>query len=348
MMTSETEIKNCSFIKTVLMLIIVFYHSILFWTGTWFTVVGKPVFECAIFKYISFWLGTFHVYTFTLISGYIFYYLKVEKQKYSCFKIFLLNKCKRLLIPYCFISIFWIVPVKLFFEGKNIVEHLINVFLGIGGAQLWYLVMLFLVFVISYQILPLILQENIKSRILVFLIIVICLGGNLVWNYFRIPNYFQVNNVLKHLPFFILGIKIRQKQDLWIRKVPKILYFILDIFLCMLTFLLKKYNGLFSIFRTMIEILLNFTSVLMVFFILQKLAERLTINEKILLFFSRRAMPIYMFHQQFIYFVIFFLNGKVTPYAHALANFLISLFLSIIISSILLVFKTTRLMIGEK
>ena len=33
----QAELKNCNFVKTVLMLIVVLYHCMVFWTGTWFS-----------------------------------------------------------------------------------------------------------------------------------------------------------------------------------------------------------------------------------------------------------------------------------------------------------------------
>ena len=32
----QTELTNCTFVKTVLMLIVLIYHCIIFWTGSWF------------------------------------------------------------------------------------------------------------------------------------------------------------------------------------------------------------------------------------------------------------------------------------------------------------------------
>lgn len=36
------KLNNISFIKTITMLVVVLYHSMLFYTGNWFTVI-KPV-----------------------------------------------------------------------------------------------------------------------------------------------------------------------------------------------------------------------------------------------------------------------------------------------------------------
>ena len=34
--STQRELENCTFIKTILMITIVLYHSLVFWTGTWF------------------------------------------------------------------------------------------------------------------------------------------------------------------------------------------------------------------------------------------------------------------------------------------------------------------------
>ena len=34
------ELKNCYFVKTILMLLVVGYHSMVFWSGDWFTVIS--------------------------------------------------------------------------------------------------------------------------------------------------------------------------------------------------------------------------------------------------------------------------------------------------------------------
>lgn len=64
------DIKNCSFVKTVLMLLVILGHSCCFWDGTWFT--GNPVFQSKWLGLISSLVGSFHIYAFTLVSGYIF------------------------------------------------------------------------------------------------------------------------------------------------------------------------------------------------------------------------------------------------------------------------------------
>lgn len=56
----------------------------------------------------------------------------------------------------------------------------------------------------------------------------------------------------------------------------------------------------------------------------------------------------YLIHQQVIYFSIILLNGKINPYMNALVNFGVAMIISYVISGILLKFKVTRFLIGQK
>lgn len=142
----QTELNNCTFVKTVLMILVVLYHSMAFWTGGWFTAVltdAEPGLTM-----VTRWMNTFHIYGFALVSGYLFYYLKEEKQKYAEFWPFVVNKAKRLLIPYLFVSVIWVIPVGFFFYRYDALTILKNYALAQSPSQLWFLVMLFFVFVI--------------------------------------------------------------------------------------------------------------------------------------------------------------------------------------------------------
>ena len=60
---------------------------------------------------ISDFVNAFHIYGFTFISGFLFYYLKIEKIKYEDFVLFSKNKAKRLLAPYVFVCTVWVAPI---------------------------------------------------------------------------------------------------------------------------------------------------------------------------------------------------------------------------------------------
>lgn len=152
MNNSDENLSYCNFAKTLLMLCVVLCHSVAFYGGNWFTAL-EPVQSNRFLGLLSSWLGTFHVQAFTLISGYIFYYLKKESGKYSDCKAFIINKVRRLLIPYVAISIIWIIPIGYLYYRYTFNDIIQYFILGQSPAQLWFLLMLFNVFVISYFLL---------------------------------------------------------------------------------------------------------------------------------------------------------------------------------------------------
>lgn len=92
-------LKNCNFIKTVLMISVVLAHSCLFWGGDWFSCLSVAE-KLVLLPHFGKLMCSFNIYCFTLISGYIFYYIKQEEGGYKNFKGFLLKKAKRLVVPY--------------------------------------------------------------------------------------------------------------------------------------------------------------------------------------------------------------------------------------------------------
>lgn len=67
---NKNTLANCGFVKTFLMLLVILGHACNFWTGNWFT--DNPMINSNGLSIISSWLNSFHIYAFTLVSGYIF------------------------------------------------------------------------------------------------------------------------------------------------------------------------------------------------------------------------------------------------------------------------------------
>lgn len=66
----EDEISNVEFVKTVLMFLIILGHACDNWVGNWFT--ETPAIESKGLSILATWLNSFHIFAFTLISGYLF------------------------------------------------------------------------------------------------------------------------------------------------------------------------------------------------------------------------------------------------------------------------------------
>lgn len=131
----ENELKNCDFIKTVLMIFVVLGHSMIFWRGNWFS-IQRPVYTSQLLAVVTNWINSFHIYGFTLVSGYIFNFLKVEKNVYNDFKVYTYKKIKRLLVPYIFVSAVWVIPISCYFFKYDLSTIVKNYVFATSPSQL--------------------------------------------------------------------------------------------------------------------------------------------------------------------------------------------------------------------
>lgn len=66
----ESNLKNSTFVKSILMIIVIFGHASAFWSGHWFT--ENPAIQSKGLNVLYSWINSFHIYAFALVSGYIF------------------------------------------------------------------------------------------------------------------------------------------------------------------------------------------------------------------------------------------------------------------------------------
>ena len=343
---STRDLDNCTFVKTILMIIIVFYHSILFWKNDWFIQIGQPVYQAPAMRVAAIWLSTFHTQTFTLVSGYIYYFLKFERNRYDKRKSFILNKTKRLLVPYLFVSVIWVVPFYELFSGSTPAELFFKYALGESPSQLWFLLMLFNVFLIVDVLSPFVFRNIwIGSSI----VLVLYLTG-LVGDHF-LPNYFQIFTAFKYFAFFYIGALFR-KYDLLSKIHFKSILFgtivNVGLFLLYIYYIDNKEPLINKLIYSSTGFLLNTSGSAICFWLFQKIADKINYRQsKAFGALSKNSMGIYLFHEQIMYFSVFYLNGVVGPYTNAAVNFIVSLILSLAISNAMLKYKPTRFLIGE-
>lgn len=341
---ANVELHNCILIKMVLMLLIVVGHSTIFWTGDWFTC--NPVIPSGGLGGLSKWLNSFHTYTFVLVSGYIFA-KKMIGGGYPQYIPFLIKKVKRLLIPYAFTALVWVIPItQLFFhyDGYDLMKKYV---LCSSPSQLWFLWMLFWIFVIAYGMWKLLSGSKvwgITSALICYVVGVV--GGHLF------PNVFCIWTALQYIVFFYIGIQIRigheKGRNLWSDTVPILVWLGIDILLYVGYSILQS-KGTLGFVGIILGLILHIWGALMAFYLLQRFANGVAWEESLFVRkLSGLTMPIYLFHQQVIYFVIWWLNGKIDPYIHAALNFVFAMTGSILISLLLKQFRITRILIGEK
>ena len=315
-------------------------YSIIFWRGDWFS--EAPKMQCDWMVYILDWINSFHVYAFTLVSGYIFAYKK-NKGDYNDLVCFVKTKVKRLLIPYIFVMLIWVVPISEIFFKCDIEVIVKNYFWGINPSQLWFLLMLFWVFLISWILYYIFKKKILGCACAMGFYLLGFIGGG--W----IPNVFCILTACRYVIFFYLGIQIRicheNGEKAKTERIPWWNWCILDALFFAMSQIMMETNYL----HYLLEFFSNIIGAIMAFYVLQKIADwSKWYDKKSFTNLSKCMMPIYLFHQQIIYFVISALNGKVHPVLNAFANFTISLFVSWLISWLLLKCKITKFLIGQK
>ena len=328
------------------MLLVILYHSCVFWTGKWWDT--DSLLSSNALGYFATWQNSFHIYAFTLVSGYIFEF-KVSGGGYCSYLSFLRNKAKRLLIPYVFVTVVWLIPISLLLFHTGWQKIINNYFLCTGPEQLWFLWMLFDVFVIIWPMRNLML----KNPLLGWVLVVVFYGIGIVGKG-RLPNVFCIWTACQYVPFFFIGMRIRVKEEnrenLVIGKVPWFLWIVADLIVFAVTKIVGMNNGtVWSMVSIGFNLILHIVGAVMVWTTLQALANKISWkNSKVFKTLSSYSMPMYLFHQQIIYFTIIWLDGKVNPWIHAGVNFGAALIGSFLISSIFIRWKATRFLIGEK
>lgn len=264
--------------------------------------------------------------------------------RYKDCKEFYINKAKRLIIPYVFATIIWVIPMQYAFFRSSVEELVEKYVLGISPSQLWFLLMLFGIFVIMWP-----LSEFIRKHNFIGLMIV---GG--LWFIGKIgsmflPNLFQIWTTCKFSIYFWLGMKLCQHGTDKLKKIPVWVWLICDIALFILVKCIPNGSLLLSLVSIGFNLILNIVGALMSFVAFGRLSDR--ISWKTSAAFSclkKYSFPIYLFHQQLLYCTITLLNGKINPYLNAVVNIVFSFGGSLLISWILMKFKITRRLIGEK
>ena len=104
-----------------------------------------------------------------------------------------------------------------------------------------------------------------------------------------------------------------------------------------------------KVFNTLLSIVVSTTGAVMAFVVLMELAGKVAWqNNKYLMAFSKRTMPIYLLHQQLIYVSISLFNGAVNPYFNAAINLAVALLGSYSLIFVLYKSRNVRKLMGEK
>lgn len=335
------NLKSCDFAKNILIILVVLYHSMAFFGGNWFTVLG-PVVHNRILGTLASWLGTFHVQSFTLISGYIYCYLKNERGRYNDIHAFIVNKAKRLIIPYIAISLLWVVPLSNIFYKYSFADILTKYALGQAPAQLWFLLMLFNVFILAYIILD-------KNGHRWWLVLLLFAGGIILP--MHLPNVFQVFTAMRFLLFFYVGYLIRQySSKTCVKHIGRagVQCLAMNIILFIIIKALKFDGTVFNIIELVLSNVCQVFGSMAAFFLLSYLANHISWENRFFESLSKVNFTVYLVHQQIIYIFLWYFAKAYNPYIVSMICFIASLSISWIIGIVMNKWKLSQALVGAK
>ena len=342
---AKKHLSNCEFVKVILMLLVVFGHSIAFSAPAVNAEdVSKSMYSLSL---VYLWVKFFHVYAFALASGYIFAF-KMNGGGYKDIGAFVKNKAVRLLVPYVAVMFLWIIPMThpIFPLTKS--TFVKNYLLGIAPAQVWFLMMLFEVFLIV-RILWDVMSK--KPGMGWFICISLYLIG--IFGYVNFPNYFSIWTTCQYVLIFYAGARIRTKEEAGEKTITSTVpWFVWILIYCAIygvfIYSLGKSGEAWFWMQTLLQAGLRNVGALMAWSCLQKIGEKFEAKKhKILRFLMYYTMPIYLFHQQITYYVRAN-GGRLDPWALGLLTFALSTLLALGIGVVLKMWKVTRFLIGEK
>lgn len=254
-------------------------------------------------------------------------------------------------MPYVFVTIIWVAPISAYFFNWDLGYVIKKYLFAIDPSQLWFLWMLFDVFVIAWPMRKVLIDKPVVGWLISIVFYSIGIVGKRIF-----PNIFCIWTACQYIPFFFIGMRIRVKEEREKKQVAESVQWFVWIAVDLVVFagmrLIERFIGttgtVWSLMTIGLNLILHVIGAVMAWTILQDVAGKVNWqNSRAFMTLSSYSMPMYLFHQQIIYFTIVWLNGVVNPWINAGVNCAAALVVSYIISAVLMKWRETRLLIGE-
>mgnify|MGYP002535297605 FL=1 len=275
---------------------------------------------------------------FICVSGAIFSFCINNKKKYSDFRLFIIKKWKRLMVPYFLVGIFYVMPVMCTLKITNLnpINYMKeNIILSKDARHLWFLWTLFFIFIIFRMFYHRYEKSNrLFIGVLLFFI-----------SFFsdKLPNIFQLQGISYYLFFFCIGYEFdrnKKKIDEFLgnRKWIVILGWIFISFVVLYT-----YNRALNLITAVIGMLCLYQCI--------RITKKYIIQIKIYKWIERDSFGIYLFHPMIIYVLFYWVKkfgfGLKYPIIVCVMIFVITMIASMLFVKIIRWTKYGKLIIGE-
>ncbi|NEG95339.1 acyltransferase family protein [Bifidobacterium sp. SMB2] len=204
-------------IRALAILLVMFGHSIILYSSSWNvygTTQSAPVLDA-----VKSVIDVLQMPLFFSISGFCLMFTMQSGHR-IVFIRFVLDKVKRLLVPFLIVGIGWLVPIRLLlgylgYENKPLPYVLIYDFLiGFDNGHLWFLPSLFLMFIVVGGLIEISALWNKYERLFEGMLIAVAFG--LYMTALCVPAITFIpymGNVCRYFIFFALGFVIHRYED---------------------------------------------------------------------------------------------------------------------------------------
>lgn len=283
-----------------------------------------PYFENEIFVSGAYYIYSFHMPLFISVSGAVYYYARVELNKYNNWGGYIKNKLKRLISPYCFFSVFIVFPTLYILgvtDGDPLKFFGVNYILALNPRHLWFILSLFWI-LLFFRVLDDYIRNHKYITLLLCYVLKLYAGD--------IPALLQLGPTCHYIVYFYLGYLFMHYKDL-LQKYFTVKYLLLFFFINVLSWYVAHSVGTdigrISLFLREIAAL----SGMFYFYILAyKISSTEFVRTRVFVSLSQNAYGIYLFHPCVIYILLYISkNHEINSYLLALSVFVITLMISL-------------------
>lgn len=328
--TTSKKNTDIVILRAIAILVVVLGHSIIIFDYNWSSAYGySHICKSEFFSGLKQIINMFQMELFFSISGFCLFY---SRRKSISFLAFTKGKITRLLIPFIFTALMWLIPIRLAVDYPKYTDlHLFHILYRIMTLQdaghLWFLPVLFSIFILSY---PLLLLDRINR----YLPIIVALLLFSIYPVFRNP---LLRHTFHYLFFFLLGYLINSLGVFNVSRTLKAFIFV--------GFIVTSVIGFYIIPETMGNKWYAMAMSVLIVIILYIFINHIPFN-RVWSEIDRNSFGIYLFHSPILYIGMTYLTF-LPPIIFVIVQFCFSIVISWFIVEIL---RRTRLrfFIGEK
>lgn len=294
-------------LRALAIILVVFGHSIILYSSSW-NLFSTDI-SVACLDYVKKIIDIIQMPLFFSISGFLFYY---TYKKINIHKL-IVNKMKRLIIPFIGFALFWLLPIRLMvkypgYEGSIIKTILVKILYGRDNGHLWFLPTLFICFLALYVVLTfeekIKISEPIKELINIFLFV-------LIYFVYRFGFQPYIYNFSQNLIWFYFGYLINSNMEILTKVRRKNIWGVILIFVSIIFIVMSISN------HSNILTFISKSIVLLTLYVI--IPEK---SGRLIQFVDKNSFGIYLIHSPLVYITYSYIPNC-DPYIIILINFVV-------------------------